>query len=205
MENEKKVDGVETEKNTEGNEGLADVANPNVTDSEVDDEPEAKAERHQETPEARRGRLQRELTKLNKQLGIDEPEKSTRKSKKSSEFDEGQLAYLVAKGIEADEDIEFTQNELEKHGGSLRELLNNEYFQSKVKARKEAKATLEATPTTTKRSGSNTGDSVDYHYAKYMATGKLPEDREMAIKVVNMRQKKEVSKKMFTDNPVVGA
>ena len=182
---EEKVDTETTEKDSEG----AEAEEAENTDSEESEE----AERPKETSENRKARLERQLKQVNKKLGIETEEKPKPKveSKKSDEFDEGQLAYLVAKGIESDEDVDFTRDELKKHGGNLRELLGNEYFKAKMVARKDAKIALEATPTSTRRTSSKAGDAVEVEYSKYLKTGKLPEDREMRKKIVNMRLEKE--------------
>jgi hypothetical protein len=166
--------------------------------------PEEKViERQPETPEARLARMERQTEQLRKKLGKEAPTKHETQKSSLDEFNEGQLAYLAAKGIESDDDIDFTLGELKKHGGNLRELLGNEYFKSAVKTRNEAKSVLDATPTST-RKGNNAVDSVDYNLSKYLSTGKLPADREMANKVVNARLKQEKSKTMFSDTPVIG-
>ena len=128
----------------------------------------------------------------------DAPEPKEITPKKSDEFDDGQLAYLSTKGIESDEDLEFTKGELKKSGVTLRELMSNEYFQSKVKTRKDATAALEATPNS-KRSRGGADDTVEFHYAKYQSTGKLPADREMANKIIDLRVKKETSDSEFNN------
>ena len=140
----------------------------------------------------------RETKKIEKKLGLadEKPKYESKENQKSDEFNEGQLAYLSTKGLETDEDLDFTKAELKKSGGTLRELMSNEYFQSKIKLRADAKAALDATPTT-KRSRGGTDDSTEFHYAKYISSGKLPEDREMADKVIEMRRKKETSDSEF--------
>ena len=190
MANEKELD-TELDKTGEGAEEV-DKTDDDTESEESEEGPEAKAkEPPKESDEARKARLERQLKQVNKKLGVDTEKKPKIENKKSDEFDDGQLAYLVAKWIESDEDVDFTRDELKKHGGNLRELLGNEYFKAKMVARKDAKIALEATPTSTRRTSSKAGDAVEVEYSKYLKTGKLPEDREMRKKIVNMRLEKE--------------
>ena len=196
MANEEKVDTETTEKDSE----VSEVEETETNESEESEE----AERPKETSENRKARLERQLKQVNKKLGIETEEKPKPKveSKKSDEFDEGQLAYLLAKGIESDEDINFTQSELKKHGGNLRELFGNEYFKSQMTARKEAKVTLDATPSNSRRTNSRPADAIEHHYAKYQKEGSdylKTVDRETRLKIVNMRLKKETVDNEFSE------
>lgn len=185
MDDDKELEVVETEAEAEESK------------EEVKSE---RTEKPQESPEARRARMQRQYARLGKQLGIENPKAEV---KKSDEFDEGQLAYLATRGIESDADLDFTKKEMKKSNSTLTELLKNEYFQNKLKVRREAEKALEAIPDP-KRSNLAQNDSVEYHTAKYFQTGKLPSDPEMREKVVNARIKKETQTNQFTDTPVIG-
>lgn len=192
------VEEVETSENNESEE---------ETEGESDEKVEA--EKPKESSEDRLARLERQAKQLRRKLGKDEPVKFETKKveKQSNDFNEGQLAYLSAKGIDSDEDVDFTMGELKKHGGNLRELLGNEYFKSKLEARKQAKIALDATPTNSHRSNQGTRDEAEMHYAKYLSEGEnylsdLPLD--MRAKVVNMRLVKVKKESQFTNQPVVG-
>lgn len=197
MAEEIKKEVEETE--TEG-ANAADEGKETETDSEDAgaDTEEASKETKTESPEAKRSRLERELKRHNKKHGFETEEKA-KTSKQSDEFDDGQLAYLATRGITTDKDIDFTKEQLKERGGTLRELLGKKWFQSELTERKEAQSVLEATPTGSKRGQSRTGDTVEYEYAKYLKTGKLPADREMRTKVVNMRYTKAKSDSEFSD------
>lgn len=150
------------------------------------------------------GIAQRLKTKLEKSKEAKTEAKPNEPSKqKSDDLDYGQLAYLATKGVESSEDIDFVREELKKFGGELKDLVSNEYFQGKLKERKEARKVLDATTTTPRRGNNQAADSVEYHLSKYLSTGKLPEDREMATKVVNANLAQRARKSQFTDNPVV--
>lgn len=126
----------------------------------------------------------------------------SKKFEKSSSLDYGQLAYLKANNIESDEDISFVEEESEKSGLELKDLLKNEYFQAKLAKRQKEIEVKEATPIGTRRSTSAPRDSVEYWNKK----GELPgwDQRELRIKVVNSRMKKDNPSEMFTDNPLGG-
>ena len=181
-------------------------------DTEVEPEEEKPKEQPKESPEDKLARLERQAKQLRRKLGVEEPAKSvTKKEKQSDEFNDGQLAYLAAKGIESEEDTDWVRDELKKHGGNLRELFNNEYFQAKQKARRDTNAALAATPSHHKRSGQGAQNEAEVHYAKYMSMDARESEnylatlpREMRQKLVNMRLQKTKKENQFTDNPVVG-
>ena len=189
-----KVDTETTEKDSEGAEESQETEN---TESEESEE----AEKPKETFEARKARLERQLERVNKKLGINTEEKPKPKveNKKSEDLDDGQLAYLATRGIVSDEDIDFTKGQLKERGGNLRELLGKKWFQSELKERQDAKTVLDATPTGSRRGNVRPADAVEYEYAKYLKTGKLPADREMRTKLVDMRYKKTQRDSEFSD------
>ncbi len=110
-------------------------------------------------------------------------------AKKSDEFDYGELAFLNANDIKDSDEIDFAKKLQKQTGQELRDLIGDEYFQSKLNSYREGRATEKAMPKGSKRSNNSTVDSVDYWIAK----GELPpvEQRELRYKVVNARIKKE--------------
>ncbi len=121
-----------------------------------------------------------------------EKKKPDAKAKTSDdEFDETELMYLeAAHKISSKEDIDWVRQEHEKHGGTLRELFGNKYFQGELKTRQENAAAAAATPKGD-RGGTPPNDTVDYHLAKYLSSGTLPDDQSMREKVINERIKRE--------------
>lgn len=119
----------------------------------------------------------------------------------SGELDYGQLAYLTAKGIENQAEIELAQKVVEESGRELKDVVNSDYFKSELKNLREAKAADEAVPKGTKRSGNSPRDSVDYWIAK----GELPpaENIDLRRQVVNAKRQKATQQSKFTDHPVV--
>jgi len=116
----------------------------------------------------------------------------TKPEAKSGELGYAEEAYLLANDIKKDE-ISLAQEVLKKTGMNLRDLIDDDYFKSKLKTFREEKASLEAVPKGTKRSSPSPRDSVDYWAKKPFA--EVPED--MRIAVVNARLEKEKSKNPF--------
>jgi hypothetical protein len=149
-----------------------------------------------------RGIAQRLRTKLTKatEKKIEAPAPSNN-APQNKGFDYGQLAYLTANGITEESEIAYVEAAIKDSGKSLRDLLGTKWFQAELKEQRDAKASQDAVPSSTKRSTSTSRDSVEYWIAK----GGLPppEMRELRTKVVNARIKIENDKSMFTDRPVV--
>jgi len=113
-------------------------------------------------------------------------------------FGYGEKAFLKASGVES-EDFEFIAEEMRNTGKSLEEVLGFKYVQEELKARKDQRVTLEATPRGGKRSATSSRDQVDY----WLAKGGLPDDPILARKVVQARTKQATEGSKFSDTPVV--
>ena len=134
-----------------------------------------------------------------------------KESVKPDELDYGQLAFYNSKSdsvkIEHEEDIEFLKKQIEETGKSQQVILNSKWFQSDLKDIQAARTTQEATPPSTKRSVTQTRDTVEYWLAKYDSTGELPppDQRKLRQDVLNARIEREKESGKFTDNPVIGS
>lgn len=204
MENESENKDIDLSKNNEnaaGEDNSEEVKGGDEVEG-GDEEENTPPEKPQETPEAKLARLERQAKQLRKKLGVDEPETKSKKSKKSEDLDYGQLAYLSAKGIESDEDIDFVKEVMVETGKDLKDVIKSKYFQAELKDRKEAAIVREAIPSSSKRSGTSTKDTVEH----WLAKGQLPppEQTELRRKVVNARIQKESSGSRFTSSPIVG-
>lgn len=162
-----------------------------------DDEPK------KETLEQRKARLQRQLARVDKKLGVDKGEKTEARSKKGSDdLDYGQKAFLVASGIKGKEETGLVRQVMAATGKSLEDVLESKYFQAELKEIREAKQSKEAVPSGSKRSGATGKDSVDYWIAK----GEMPPAElgpELRRKYVNAKMKGQSSGSPFTSVPVV--
>lgn len=163
-----------------------------VTEEELADDSVDWKAKFQET----HGKLKRATTKLSKLKSKQETEKKDlgaekiEVEKESDELTDGQLAYLTAKGIDGDEEIEFIQKHLKKTGESLRDALKDDYVQSKIKSFKNARDVAEATPTGSNR-GNQTSSKNDPDY--WIAKDELPpaEQVELRRKVVNEKIRRQ--------------
>lgn len=140
-----------------------------------------------ETLEAKRARLQRQLDQTNKKLGIE----SEVKPKSGGVLGYGEKAFLVASGIKGAE-IKLVQEAMKRTGETLEEILENPYFQAKLKEARELAGTVNATPKGKGGTGVPT-DSVEYWMQKPIE--EVPQD--LRIKVVNAKLAKEGNKLSF--------
>lgn len=108
-----------------------------------------------------------------------------KKENKSDDFGYDVKAYLKASGIKADE-FDFVKKELKNFGGTVDDLIENDYFQAKLEKERKIKETAEAIPKS-RRSGTPSTDSVDYWLTKPFE--EVPQN--MRSKVVNARIEKE--------------
>lgn len=161
------------------------------TTEETTEPVEAPEEKHQETPEAKRARLTRQLEQLDKKFPTVTFE-TKKPAQKSNDLDYGQKAYLTANGIKGAKEFEFVKNELKASGEELDNLLENDYFKSKLEKFRALSQTAEATPTGKRSSGVAT-DSVEYWATKPFE--EVPQD--MRTKVVNFKLQKEQNKGVF--------
>lgn len=134
----------------------------------------------------------RERTRLIRQ---EKAKLEAKNEKIPGELDTAEYAYLAAKGIEDDEDIEYINNRMKKWDMSLRDVLKDEDVQAKLKGMKIEREVKAATPGSTRRSSQGTIDNVDYWIAKYEMTGELPSDFALRSAVINAKVDKESTNK----------
>lgn len=176
-----------------------------VKDDEGNDTTDWKAQAlaAQELALKNQGIAQRYKTKLEKAKEKSEanPDK---KEAKTDGIDYAQEAYLLAHGIREADEREMIEDRMKQTGKSLKEVMENKYFQQDLEGLRADKATKLAIPTNTNRSNPSTRDTVDYWKTKIEA-GKatlldIP-DIKLRRQVVNSRLEKETSGSHFTDNP----
>lgn len=127
--------------------------------------------------------------------------KPSKKLDKKEGFDYAELAYLEAKGYSKKKEQDYVAKVMEDTGKSLREVLDNKYFQAEIKEMREHADTAEATPKGTKRSTQTARDKVEY----WLNKGEMPpaDQPELRREYVNARQKAETSGSKFAKHPVV--
>ena len=121
--------------------------------------------------------------------------------KTTDKLDYGQLAYLEAKGISDNEDIEFVMSMIKKTGDELKDVVNDDYVKNKLKTMSDARKADKAIPRDGKRTSKQVSDSVEY----WLAKGELPpaDQPQLRRDVVNAKLKKASTGSKFTDQPVV--
>ena len=155
-----------------------------------DDAQESEVEKPKETLEARRARLQRELKRTNQKLGIDEEaEKPAKKSKnKQDEFGLLEKTYLRSAGIVDSDEVELARNLAKKIGIPFDELVDDDYFKTKLEALRESKTNAVATSNVKGGGGgeSNAKNTPEYWIAKnaYPTKEQVP-DRKARYKIMN--------------------
>lgn len=110
--------------------------------------------------------------------------KEVEKIKSTGDLDETQLDYLDLKGVTEAEDIKVIEDIVKKTGQTVRQALKDDYVIAKLTANKAKRDVQGATPSSTKRAGSQSTD-VAAVAAKFKETGVLPEDRALANAVVD--------------------
>jgi hypothetical protein len=179
-----------TKNETDEVEVIDDVVE--VLDDEGKDTTDWKAE-----AEKYKGIAQRQKTKLEK---AKEAKPEHKEAKPTNEgLDRVDKLFLRSEKITSKDEIELVETMMKETGKSVEEIFDTRYFQSELKALREDKATKEATPSGTKRSGGQSQSEVDYWVAK----GELPKDFELSQKVVEAKRNKFKSgQKMFSDDPI---
>lgn len=111
-----------------------------------------------------------------------------------SELDDAQLDYLDLKGITDPDEIEVIQKIVGKTGQTVRQALKDEYVISKLEALRKDKEVKNATPSATKRGGSQTNDLATA-LARFDQTGELPSDFGLRSQVVNAVEERSSTNK----------
>jgi hypothetical protein len=147
----------------------------------------------------RRKRAEKEALRAKK---TEEPEKKSL-SEKKQKLDYGELAYLEIQGIKTKEEREYLKDAQQVSGLDLQDLLTKPFIQAELKALRDAKSTLEAVPSASKRTtpGQSGKDTVDYWIKK----DELPpvEQMELRRKVLNQKIHKEREGSKFSSDPIV--
>ncbi len=191
---------------SEQSEQDVDLNNEEVLETEEGEkeQPEKEVPKRKFTDEEQLAIHQREAKKLSKKLGkdVDEP-KPQPKEKASSDLDLGTIAYLNSMvGLKGKDEVALAREYI-ANGKTALDLPDNKFFKQDLENLREAKASADAVPKTTKRSSTPQGDDLSVAVAKYRTEGKLPEDRALREKVLDAQLHHEKAGNPFSDNPVV--
>jgi len=194
MENENQVDT----QNTENTEEVVAGAEAEVTAEDNEVRAEAKPKLSDEQQLAIH---KREMTKLEKKLGIYQPKEQPKaEPKQSNEPDYARLAYLETKGINHPDDQKLVQDEANRLKLPLTDVLVMEHIKNRLEVNKDTRAAAAGMPRGKGRSGGVTQHDVEY----WLAKGETPQgDQELAEKVIDARMAKEKQNK-FSDELFTG-
>lgn len=147
----------------------------------------------------------KELKAKVKELTPAEKKAEANTEKKSGDLDSGQLALLRTDGIKGKEEIALVKEYLAS-GKDLLDIMENKHFLNDLSDLREAKATMEATPTGTNRTAGSSKNTVEYWSEKYSnGTSLLEVPQQFRDKVLDARVTKEKDSSMFSDTPIIGA
>jgi hypothetical protein len=108
----------------------------------------------------------------------------------AGELEAAQLDFFDLKGYTDADEVAIFQNIMKRTGMSHREVIKDEYALSKVEAIRKDKQVKNAMPSSTKRTGQTETNDVDFHLARYEASGELPKDFAMRAKVIEAKAQK---------------
>lgn len=197
---------METENDVIAEESAELEPTPEEIQEETQDiQEEVKEEKPKLTLEQQRGILQRRLTKINKELGLNEkPADLKTKTDKPTSIDYGHLTFHNSKSdvkITEEADVEYLGQMMAETGKSQKELLGAKWFQAEIKERQEARTVKEAVPSNTRRSQTSARNTVEY----WLAKGELPPTSDVQLRrdVLNAKIKIEEHSSKFSDNSIV--
>lgn len=190
---------METNENSEVIVDNVEETNEEVVEN-TEEKVEEKSNKPKRTPqeeyEYHKGRTDR----LAKKLGIKddkvEIEKNT-PTAKSSELDYGQLALLRTEGIKGSGEIALFKEVMSETGKGVLEVLDSNYFKSRLTDFRETQASTNAIPKGKNRSGQTGVTDIDIAVAKYKEDGTLPSDFKTRLAVVKALEIEEKSSGTF--------
>lgn len=180
------------------NEQVAEDLDVEEEEAEAEPEPtgtpdwEARAKKLEERAIAQRERtrlLKAEVAKLKK--AHETAQKPTEPTAGDSEVE---ALLLEVKGITDSDEVALFEKWKADTGRNAKQVISNEIFQKELKALRDEKAVSAATPSSTKRGGSQPAD-LQAALVKFEQTGVLPDDFELRSAVVNALEAKDSSSK----------
>lgn len=145
--------------------------------------------------------LEKEFETYKSQNPVKESKATAKKS--SGELDYGQKAYLNAEGIDP-QDFDFVQEEMKQSGlDKIENLLENGYFQGRLKQRVDDRAVADASTSNSRSTGDQPQTKVDYYINKGELPPNTPENRKLREEVVNRRIEIQRGKSHFADRSVI--
>lgn len=168
-----------------------------ANNDEVTENTEVKAEKSEKpkrTPQEELEYFEGRAARLRKKMGMDQSTSNEVKkapTEKPNDLDYGQLALLRTEGIKGSEELALFKEVMSETGKGVLDVLDSNYFKSRLSDLRDAKAVTDATPKGKNRSSQTGITDIDIAVAKYKDTGELPSDFETRNKVVDIITKQE--------------
>jgi len=180
------------------NETGAEVVETEEVVEETTDAP-AEEKKTEETPEAKKSRLERQLKKVNKELGIEDKPKLKKETSKKTDTDNSELSdkfeslTLQVAEITKDSEIELVEKLQKDTGLPIDKLIKSKYFKSELEDLRISVANADATSGIKgDKSGSgNIKQSAEYWIAK----GESPTREQVPDRKVRAEIRKAFVKK----------
>lgn len=126
------------------------------------------------------------------------------KPQKSNDLDYGQLALLRTEGIKGAGEIALVKEIMAETGKGVLDVIDSNYFKSRLSDFRDVQATKDAIPKGKNRSGQQGASDVDVAFAKFQETGELPADLNTRIAIKNKLVDAEKNKNLFSGPSVIG-
>lgn len=123
---------------------------------------------------------------------------------KPNELDYGQLALLRTEGIKGSGEIALFKEIMAETGKGVLDVMDSNYFKSRLTEFREAQASTDAIPKGKNRSGQTGITDTDLAVAKYKESGNLPDDFKARLAVVKKLAEAEKMEGVFSGPSVVG-
>ena len=174
-----------------------------TADGEAEVKTEAKSKR---TPQEELDYFEGRASRLRKKLGIDTKPESTRatQTEKPNELDYGQLALLRTEGIKGSGELALFKEIMAETGKGVLDVMDSNYFKSRLTDFREAQASSDAIPKGKNRSGQTGVTDTDLAVAKYKESGNLPDDFKTRSAVIKQIAAAEQMEGVFSGPSVIG-
>ena len=194
MENEK--DEVIVNNEEETNEEVQET-----TEENAEVKTEAKPKR---TPQEELEYFEGRASRLRKKLGVESKNANPSPTEKPNELDYGQLALLRTEGIKGSAENALFKEVMAETGKGVLEVLDSNYFKSRLADLREAQSSADAIPKGKNRSGQTGITDTDLAVAKYKESGTLPDDFKTRSAVIKKIAEAEQMEGVFTGPSVIG-
>ena len=173
--------------------------------TETTEEQPAKAEKPKRTPQEELEYFEGRANRLRKKLGVEEKSTPTKaNTSQPNELTDGQIAILRTEGIKSKAEIALFQEVMKETGKGALDVLDSNYFKSRLTDFRDTQESTNAIPKGKNRSGQTGVTDTDIATAKFKETGELPKDFKARLAVIKAMEGEEQTSGMFEGPSVIG-